>query len=159
MVLGQPFQYRVLIVAQLRFLESGGVSALPRLRVVDVGAMLLSEAEEVWQPLQRRNHCESVVGFEPCQEECDRLNAEMGNSQEWLAVLAVCREFGPKEKRESSHILFFLERKVEGGCLAPAFLFVVGPNAQGLEVIAPCSGGRVCRLQLHHLPIPPLGVG
>ena len=56
------------------FLAKGGVAALPRTRVVDVGAMFLDEAEEVWRPLQRRGHCESVVGFEPCSEECDRLN-------------------------------------------------------------------------------------
>ena len=51
------------------------MATLPRTRVVDVGAMFLDEAEEVWRPLQRRGHCESVVGFEPCSEECDRLNA------------------------------------------------------------------------------------
>eukprot|EP00434_Breviolum_minutum_P037296 symbB.v1.2.033067.t1/scaffold4057.1/size45452/1 len=56
------------------FLQQSGVSDLPRLRVIDVGAMFLNEAEEIWQPLQRRGHCESVVGFEPCAEECDRLN-------------------------------------------------------------------------------------
>lgn len=45
-----------------------------------MGAMLLSEAEEVWKPLQRRGNCESVVGFEPCAEECDRLNADAATS-------------------------------------------------------------------------------
>ena len=56
------------------FLSQDGVVSLPKSRVVDVGAMFLDEAEEVWRPLQRRGHCESVVGFEPCSEECDRLN-------------------------------------------------------------------------------------
>ncbi|CAK9031172.1 DNA polymerase delta catalytic subunit [Durusdinium trenchii] len=42
---------------------------MPKVRVIDVGAMFLDEAEEVWQPLQRRGHCASVVGFEPCAEE------------------------------------------------------------------------------------------
>jgi len=57
------------------FLKQVGVESLPKVRVTDVGAMFLNEAEEVWRPLQRRGHCESVVGFEPCSEECDRLNA------------------------------------------------------------------------------------
>lgn len=48
---------------------------VPRVRVVDVGAMILSEAEDVWKPLVRRGLCESVVGFEPCADECARLNA------------------------------------------------------------------------------------
>eukprot|EP00930_Biecheleria_cincta_P017277 TRINITY_DN13785_c0_g3_i1.p1 TRINITY_DN13785_c0_g3~~TRINITY_DN13785_c0_g3_i1.p1 ORF type:complete len:330 (-),score=69.85 TRINITY_DN13785_c0_g3_i1:61-1050(-) len=55
-------------------------AGLPRVRIIDVGAMLLSEAEEVWKPLQRRGHCESVVGFEPCAEECDRLNADAASA-------------------------------------------------------------------------------
>ncbi|CAK9031239.1 DNA polymerase delta catalytic subunit [Durusdinium trenchii] len=50
---------------------------MPKVRVIDVGAMFLDEAEEVWQPLQRRGHCASVVGFEPCAEECERLNASV----------------------------------------------------------------------------------
>lgn len=54
---------------------------LPKVRVVDVGAMILSEAEDIWRPLVRRGHCESVVGFEPCAEECDRLN-ELAAGQE-----------------------------------------------------------------------------
>merc|ERR1719327_1503548 len=43
-------------------------------RVVDVGAMFLSEAEDVWGPVRRLNLCESIVGFEPCEEECEKLN-------------------------------------------------------------------------------------
>eukprot|EP00971_Amphidinium_carterae_P149891 2971457-Amphidinium_carterae.1 len=54
---------------------------LPRLAVVDVGAMLLDEAEDVWVPLLRGNHCEKVFGFEPNAEECDKLNAEMAARQ------------------------------------------------------------------------------
>ena len=63
------------------FLEAKDVR-LPKLRVVDVGAMILSEAEEVWQPLQRAGHCASVVGFEPCDEECRRLNESVQQLQE-----------------------------------------------------------------------------
>lgn len=60
--------------------EDAGVASLceggslPRVRVVDVGAMFLSEAEDVWGPLRRLNLCESIVGFEPCSEECEKLN-------------------------------------------------------------------------------------
>jgi len=61
------------------FLKESGVCDLPRVRVIDVGAMFLSEAEEIWQPLQRRGHCESVVGFEPCTEECERLNSSVSS--------------------------------------------------------------------------------
>lgn len=35
--------------------------------------MLLGEAEDIWRPLLHRGHCESVVGFEPCAEECELL--------------------------------------------------------------------------------------
>jgi FkbM family methyltransferase len=49
-------------------------ASLPRMRVVDVGAMFLNEAEDVWGPLRRLDLCESIVGFEPCAEECDKLN-------------------------------------------------------------------------------------
>eukprot|EP00418_Pyrodinium_bahamense_P082166 CAMPEP_0179051290 /NCGR_PEP_ID=MMETSP0796-20121207/21170_1 /TAXON_ID=73915 /ORGANISM="Pyrodinium bahamense, Strain pbaha01" /LENGTH=339 /DNA_ID=CAMNT_0020747829 /DNA_START=45 /DNA_END=1064 /DNA_ORIENTATION=- len=48
---------------------------VPRVRVVDVGAMILGEAEDVWRPLVRRGLCESVVGFEPNVDECELLNA------------------------------------------------------------------------------------
>lgn len=47
---------------------------VPRIRVVDVGAMLLDDGEDVWAPLRRLKLCESIVGFEPCAEECDKLN-------------------------------------------------------------------------------------
>ena len=39
-------------------------TAVPRLRVVDVGAMLLGDAEDVWKPLLHQGLCESVVGFD-----------------------------------------------------------------------------------------------
>merc|ERR1712232_1111429 len=44
-------------------------TTVPRVRVVDVGAMLLGEADDVWTPLLRQGLCESVVGFEPNAEE------------------------------------------------------------------------------------------
>jgi len=53
----------------------GGATAVPRIRVVDVGAMILSDAEDIWRPLLRRGLCESVVGFEPNADECERLNS------------------------------------------------------------------------------------
>lgn len=63
-------------------------ATLPRIRVVDVGAMLLAEAEDIWRPLLHCGCCESVVGFEPCKEECDRLQTsssnEAGCSFRWL---------------------------------------------------------------------------
>lgn len=45
--------------------------------MVDVGAMLLSEAEDVWRPLVRAGICASVIGFEPHVEECKKLNEEL----------------------------------------------------------------------------------
>mmetsp|Transcript_27917 Transcript_27917/g.65942 ORF Transcript_27917/g.65942 Transcript_27917/m.65942 type:complete len:338 (-) Transcript_27917:176-1189(-) len=53
---------------------------LPRVRVVDVGAMLLSDSEDIWRPLVRRGLCDSVVGFEPCVDECERLNASTSST-------------------------------------------------------------------------------
>jgi len=47
---------------------------LPRISVVDVGAMFMSEAEDVWGPLFRAGLCESIVGFEPNTDECKLLN-------------------------------------------------------------------------------------
>lgn len=49
---------------------------LPRLRIVDVGAMLLPGSEEVWMPLLHSDFCESVAGFEPNAQECSRLNEQ-----------------------------------------------------------------------------------
>jgi len=53
-----------------------GRESLPRVHVCDVGAMILGEAEDVWKPLVRRGLCQSVVGFEPCADECDELNKQ-----------------------------------------------------------------------------------
>merc|ERR1719329_1885398 len=38
--------------------------------------MVLGEGEDIWAPLLRLGLCESVVGFEPVQEECEKANAE-----------------------------------------------------------------------------------
>jgi len=61
----------------IRELLQSAVLRVPRLVVVDVGAMLLDEAEDVWVPLLRGDFCERVFGFEPNEEECQKLNAEM----------------------------------------------------------------------------------
>lgn len=42
--------------------------------------MFLEESEDVWGPLRRLNLCESIIGFEPCVEECDKLNQLNRNS-------------------------------------------------------------------------------
>lgn len=46
-----------------------------KVRVVDVGAMLLDVEPARYMPLVREGQAE-VVGFEPQQAECDRLNAQ-----------------------------------------------------------------------------------
>lgn len=51
-----------------------GSFCMPKIRVVDIGAMFLEEGEDAWSPLLHANLCESVVGFEPNEEECERLN-------------------------------------------------------------------------------------
>mmetsp|Transcript_4267 Transcript_4267/g.7494 ORF Transcript_4267/g.7494 Transcript_4267/m.7494 type:complete len:322 (+) Transcript_4267:51-1016(+) len=61
--------------------EASSDANLPQVRIIDVGAMLLGEAEDVWRPLLRRGHCESVVGFEPCAEECERLNSDAASQK------------------------------------------------------------------------------
>eukprot|EP00927_Polykrikos_kofoidii_P036105 TRINITY_DN30518_c0_g2_i2.p1 TRINITY_DN30518_c0_g2~~TRINITY_DN30518_c0_g2_i2.p1 ORF type:complete len:261 (+),score=55.48 TRINITY_DN30518_c0_g2_i2:142-924(+) len=45
-----------------------------RIVVVDVGAMSLGDAEDIWSPLWQSGLCESVVGFEPNETECQQLN-------------------------------------------------------------------------------------
>src|SRR4051812_40106528 len=46
----------------------------PRIKIVDVGAMMLGEGEEPYAKLLAAVACD-VVGFEPLPAECDRLNA------------------------------------------------------------------------------------
>ncbi|CAE8726148.1 unnamed protein product [Polarella glacialis] len=86
-------------LAELLQQASGDSSSieLPRVRIIDVGAMLLGESEDVWRPLLRRGHCESVVGFEPCPEECDRLNANGPSS-----VSAGCGQASPSGSSQCS---------------------------------------------------------
>eukprot|EP00928_Gymnodinium_smaydae_P016841 TRINITY_DN16374_c0_g1_i1.p1 TRINITY_DN16374_c0_g1~~TRINITY_DN16374_c0_g1_i1.p1 ORF type:complete len:418 (-),score=50.09 TRINITY_DN16374_c0_g1_i1:32-1135(-) len=62
------------------FREANPDGGLPKVRVVDVGAMILDDSEDVWRPLVRRGLCASVVGFEPHAEECARLNALCASS-------------------------------------------------------------------------------
>ncbi|NKB57129.1 MAG: FkbM family methyltransferase [Alphaproteobacteria bacterium] len=56
---------------------------LPRLKVVDVGALPLDGHIEIYQGLLDRALCD-VVAFEPDQALCDRLNAEGDGSRTFL---------------------------------------------------------------------------
>ena len=49
----------------------------PVINVVDIGAMSLGERSEAYYPLLKQKICR-VVGFEPVQEECDKMNAMHG---------------------------------------------------------------------------------
>ncbi len=55
----------------------------PVIRVIDVGAQWDPGSPEVYLPLVRAG-CASVIGFEPNQAECDRLNAVGGNGCKYL---------------------------------------------------------------------------
>lgn len=50
------------------------VSQLPSIKIVDVGAMMVSGAANPYDPLLQSLSCE-VVGFEPVAAECEKLNA------------------------------------------------------------------------------------
>lgn len=56
---------------------------LPRLKVVDVGALPVEGQSEIYQPLLDRGLCD-VVAFEPDRELCDRLNAKSDGSRTFL---------------------------------------------------------------------------
>ena len=47
---------------------------VPAIKVIDVGAMWLGEGKEPYYQLMQRNIA-NIVGFEPIQAQCDRLNA------------------------------------------------------------------------------------
>jgi hypothetical protein len=47
---------------------------LPRLKIVDVGAMALGNGTEPYAPSMKALPCD-VIGFEPVQAECDKLMA------------------------------------------------------------------------------------
>lgn len=56
---------------------------VPAIKVVDVGAMSLGEGKEPYYQLMRRNIAD-IVGFEPIQTECDRLNATAKTNYTYL---------------------------------------------------------------------------
>ena len=56
---------------------------LPRLKVVDVGALPVDGHEEIYQDLLNRGLCD-VIAFEPDAELCARLNGEKGGSRKFL---------------------------------------------------------------------------
>jgi FkbM family methyltransferase len=56
---------------------------LPRLKIVDVGAMSIGEGEEPYSRLMKAVPCE-VIGFEPVAAECDKLNREHHEGRSYL---------------------------------------------------------------------------
>jgi FkbM family methyltransferase len=56
---------------------------LPRLKIVDVGAMSIGEGEEPYSRLMKAVPCE-VIGFEPVAAECDKLNQEHHEGRRYL---------------------------------------------------------------------------
>ncbi|MGE0733470.1 MAG: FkbM family methyltransferase [Alphaproteobacteria bacterium] len=56
---------------------------LPRLKIVDVGAMTLGDGTEPYTSLMKALPCE-VIGFEPIQAECDKLNAQAKPHRKYL---------------------------------------------------------------------------
>lgn len=55
----------------------------PKIKVVDVGAMLLEGSPPVYAPLIEKGLA-TVIGFEPVQTECDRLNSVFGSDHRFL---------------------------------------------------------------------------
>jgi FkbM family methyltransferase len=70
----------VIIVAALHALAVRMISiasllpSLPRLKIVDIGAMFLGEDHDPYARLMKALPCD-VIGFEPIPEECEKLNA------------------------------------------------------------------------------------
>jgi FkbM family methyltransferase len=56
---------------------------LPRLKIVDVGAMSIGEGEEPYSRLTKAVPCE-VMGFEPLAAECDKLNRVAREGRSYL---------------------------------------------------------------------------
>jgi len=56
---------------------------LDPLTIVDIGAMAIGAATNVFEPLTRYENCR-VIGFEPVQEECDKLNTLSGKNRCYL---------------------------------------------------------------------------
>jgi protein O-GlcNAc transferase len=55
----------------------------PTILLVDVGAQDDPEVPNIYEPLERSG-CVTVIGFEPIQAECDRLNARAGPGRRYL---------------------------------------------------------------------------
>jgi FkbM family methyltransferase len=66
---------RSAVEAGLLFHISSLLPSLPRFKIVDVGAMTLGNGTEPYAPLTKFLPCD-VIGFEPVQAECDKLNAQ-----------------------------------------------------------------------------------
>ncbi len=56
---------------------------LPRLKIVDVGAMSFGEGEEPYARLMKAVPCD-VIGFEPVVAECDKLNQDRHKGRSYL---------------------------------------------------------------------------
>lgn len=54
--------------------------APPTLRIIDVGAMYLGPDADSFDTLLKKGRV-SIVGFEPLQSECDKLNAIHGSAR------------------------------------------------------------------------------
>ncbi len=59
------------------------IPGLPRLKIVDIGAMSLGEGTDPYSLLLRTLDCE-VLGFEPLEEECAKLNRAAGENRTFL---------------------------------------------------------------------------
>jgi FkbM family methyltransferase len=59
------------------------VPDLPRLKIVDIGAMSLGEDTDPYALLLRTLDCE-LIGFEPLEEECEKLNRAAGDKRSYL---------------------------------------------------------------------------
>jgi len=68
------FALHDLLVQHITCGNSGNSFILPRVGVVDVGAMSLGESSDVYQDLLQNQLC-TVVGFEPVEAECNKLIA------------------------------------------------------------------------------------
>jgi protein O-GlcNAc transferase len=62
------------------------VAELPRLKIVDIGAMSRGEDSDPYAPLLRALNCE-VVGFEPLEDECEKLNRAAGENRSYLPLV------------------------------------------------------------------------
>eukprot|EP00929_Paragymnodinium_shiwhaense_P032623 TRINITY_DN18052_c0_g1_i1.p1 TRINITY_DN18052_c0_g1~~TRINITY_DN18052_c0_g1_i1.p1 ORF type:complete len:340 (+),score=95.59 TRINITY_DN18052_c0_g1_i1:92-1111(+) len=103
---------------------------LPRIRVVDVGAMSLGDGDDVWTPLRSVGLVESVVGFEPVQEECDKLNAmHAASSQTSATQLLLQPAVGGAEASSSSSAS--AAPSTSAGCTMRFLPYALGDGSNG----------------------------